>query len=179
MEETKNSQIAEETSSVEPTTTSGDSVDYEAQYNAEVSNAMKQRKRAQDAETELKKIQDVQEKARIKKLAEEGKLNEVVDSLKSQNEKLANELSQNTGIIDVMRQELLAKVSEDEQESLKDLPFNTLKMVIEKISAKTKADLPNTTPGLKTPAIPDKPYAQMTDAERRQYHTSIVEGRKS
>ena len=72
-------QQVQDNSSVEQTTTSVDSVDYEAQYNAEVSNAIKQRKRAQDAEAELSKIKDQQEKVRIKKLAEEGKLNEVVD----------------------------------------------------------------------------------------------------
>ena len=172
-------QQVQDNSSVEQTTTSVDSVDYEAQYNAEVSNAIKQRKRAQDAEAELSKIKDQQEKVRIKKLAEEGKLNEVVDTLKSQNEKLANELSQNTAIIDTMRQELLAKVPENEQETLKDLPFNTLKLVIDKISAKPKTDLPNTTPGVKTPIVPDKPNAQMTEAERRQYHTSLIEGQES
>ena len=90
MEENKNSQIAEETSSVEQTATQDESVDYEARYNAEVANAKKQRKRAQETEARLKKYTEAAEKAKMEKLAEEGKLTEVVDSLKSQNEKLTN-----------------------------------------------------------------------------------------
>ena len=59
MSEEKNTQIGEETGQSGQPVGQEESRDYEAQYNAEVANAIKQRKRAQDAE---KKLIDIQSK---------------------------------------------------------------------------------------------------------------------
>ena len=177
MEENNNNQMVEDSSSGEQTATQGMSVDYEALYNKEVANAKKQRNRAQELESTLKQHNENTEKAKMKQFAEDGKLTELVDTQKSQIDKLQNELNQNSAIVSTLRNEMLANIPEEEQEALKDLPFNALKLVVDKISAKTKTALPNTTPTVKSPMVPTKPYAEMSKAEKQSYHAQVIANR--
>ena len=177
MEENNTSQMATESSSVEQTATQDASVDYETLYKAEIANAKKQRNRAQELEATLNKHNEATEKAKIQKLADDGKLSELVDTQKSQIDKLQGKLNENSSIVSALRDEMLASIPEEEQESLKDLPFKALKLVVDKISVKNKTNLPNTTPAVKAPVIPNKPYAEMTDNERSAYHTEMIKGK--
>ena len=171
MSEEKNTQIGEETGQSGQPVGQEESRDYEAQYNAEVATAIKQRKRAQDAEKKLIDIQSKLEAKEEEKLIADGKLQEAYDSLKAENKRLKSEFSQSTEIVENVRASLMEKVPEEEREALEGLPFKTLKMVVEKMTTIPASALPNTTPGVKY-EVPAKPYTEMSDAEKRQYHAS-------
>ena len=162
-----------ETSQKDATVESAESTDYETLYKAEVGNAKKLRKRAQEVEKQLDNMTATIKANEEQKMIEDGKLQEAYDSLKVEFNSLKKQNEESQSIVTKARQDLLDKVPEEEREALEPLPFDTLKLVVGKMTTIPAAQLPNTTPGVKQ-LVPDKPYAQMNEQERRAYHASKV-----
>jgi len=173
MLEAENTGISEESGQTGQTAEQSETRDFETLYNAEIGNSKKLRKRAQEVEKQLDSINVKLSDQKEAKLIEDGNLQELVDGLKADNKHLKAEQLESASIVSKIRANLLDQVAEEEREALQDLPFTTLKMVVEKMTSIPASALPNTTPGIKE-VVMDKPYGQMTDDERRTYHNAKV-----
>ena len=173
MSEQENTQISEESGQIGQAAEQTETRDYESLFNAEVGNSKKLRKRAQEVEKQLESINLKIETQKEEKLIADGNLQELVDGLKADNKKMKAEQMESMSIVSKIRADLLNQVPEEEREALQDLPYNTLKLVVDKMTNIPASALPNTTPGVKE-VVMDKPYGQMTEDERRAYHNAKV-----
>ena len=173
MSEQENTKISGESGQAGQAAEQTETRDYESLFNAEVGNSKKLRKRAQEVEKQLESINLKIEAQKEEKLIADGNLQELVDGLKADNKKLKAEQMESMSIVSKIRADLLNQVPEEEREALQDLPYNTLKLVIDKMTNIPASALPNTTPGVKE-VVMDKPYGQMTEDERRAYHNAKV-----
>jgi len=168
-----NNQVIEEVDQGDQTAEPEGVRNYEALYNAEIGNSKKLRKRAQEVEKQLESINFKMDEEKDAKMIADGNLQGLVDGLKADNKKLKAEQMESLSIISKARADILNKVPEEEREALQDLPFDTLKLVVSKMTTIPASTLPNTTPGIKD-VVMDKPYAAMNESERRAYHDAQI-----
>ena len=156
------------------TTDTEESVDYQSLYLQEVQNAKKLRKRSQDAEkkvssydskVEEQRIAHLKENEEYKTLADE--LQQKLDTVNPYKEKWETHESQT-------RESLLSKVPEADREMLKDESLKTLEYIALK-QEEFKPSNPKTDVGASRNVVIDKPFNQMSDNERRQWHKDVIE----
>ena len=164
MSEDKTQATTETVSESNATETTQDSSN--EQYIAE---SKKYRKRAQDAETQLVKLQKKfanQEEAKLKEKEDFKTLYEQasskIDSLTSNSEKWGK-------YEETKRASLLESHPEEDREHLSNLDLETLEYVTNKIN-NTKPNAPEVIGRSKNPKI-EKPWGEMTDAEKRAHYT--------
>ena len=133
--------------------------------------SQKQRKRAQVAEAENEKL-----KARIKKieedsLAEQGKFKEMWERDKGDAEWARDyQKSKKASLID--------KLPEDKRDKFKSLNLEALEAVVEElVQNKPSQETMKAVPGQISPPTLDKPYEEMTEAEREAHHKAIINSR--
>ena len=150
-----------------------ESVDYKNLYLQEVQNAKKLRKRSQDAEkkvssydskVEEQRISHLKENEEYKTLADE--LQQKLDTVNPYKEKWETHESQT-------RESLLSKVPEADREMLKDKDLQTLEYIVSK-QEESKPINPQTTVGATRNVSINKPFSEMTEAEKRQWHQDVV-----
>ena len=169
-----NSQVTNETTEQAVQTTEPDeSVDYKNLYLQEVQNAKKLRKRSQDAEKKVSSYDSKVEEQRIshlkkneeyKTLADE--LQQKLDTVSPYKEKWETHESQR-------RESLLSKVPEADRELLKEKDLQTLEYIVSK-QEESKPINPQTTVGATRNVSINKPFSEMTEAEKRQWHQDVV-----
>ena len=165
--------VATETVSEETTTeVSTDSTD----VGALIAESKKYRKRSQDAEARLAKLESQLAKAEKAKLKEK----EDFKTLYEQNEAKIESLTENADkwskYQEAKTAALLEGVPEDAREALSKLDFETLEYVTNKISD-IKPNMSEVAGQARVSEI-QKPYTDMTEAERRQNWTNIVKQSK-
>ena len=170
-----NSQVTNETTEqTVQTTESDESVDYKNLYLQEVQNAKKLRKRSQDAEkkvssydskVEEQRISHLKENEEYKTLADE--LQQKLDTVNPYKEKWETHESQ-------ARESLLSKVPEADRELLKEKDLQTLEYIVSK-QEESKPINPQTTVGATRNVSINKPFSEMTEAEKRQWHKDVIE----
>jgi hypothetical protein len=141
--------------------------------NQEKAYSQKQRKRAQSAESENEKL-----KARMKKieedaLAEQGKFKEMWERDKDDAEWAR-------GYRTDRKASLLEKIPEEKREKIKnmDLRLDALEVIAEQYTEATPAkETMKAVPGqVDTPNM-SKPYKDMTEQERKKWHTQVIDSK--
>ena len=161
----ENTQATTETVSESPATeTTQDSSN--EQYIAE---SKKYRKRAQDAETRLAKLEKSITIAETEKLKEKENFKALYDKEFSKNESLTANAAKWNKYEETKRETLLENHPEDERETLSNLDLETLEYVTNKIN-NTKPNAPEVI-GASKHNVPDKSWKDMTDTERRAFYT--------
>ena len=168
-EETKN--VASETVSEQPTQeTPASSPD----VGALIAESKKYRTRAQDAEARIAEMEKKMAKAEESKLKEKEDFKTLYEKVASENETLSSVADKWTKYEETRRASLLEKHPEGDRESLQGLPLDTLEFVTNKING-VKVNAPEVA-GRTKKAVSNKPYSEMTDAEKREWHNNAISG---
>ena len=168
-EETKN--VASETVSEQPTQeTPASSPD----VGALIAESKKYRTRAQDAEARIAEMEKKMAKAEEAKLKEKEDFKALYEKVSSENESLSSVAEKWTKYEETRRASLLEKHPEGDRESLQGLPLDTLEFVTNKING-VKVNAPEVA-GRTKKAVSNKPYSEMTDAEKREWHNNAISG---
>jgi len=166
-----NKQAVTETVSESPATeTTQDSSN--EQYIAE---SKKYRKRAQDAETRLGKLEKSLARAEESKLKEKEEFKTLYEQASSKVESLTTNAEKWGKYEETKRASLLENHPEDERESLSKLDLETLEYVTNKI-INTKANAPELAGNPRQKVEPVQNWAEMDAEERRNNWGEIVKG---
>ena len=77
-------------------------------------------------------------------------------------------------MVDARKQKILEKFPEDKRENFKDKELDVLEFMADNLSIGVTKEVPAR--GQIKPPIIDKPYSEMTERERRQWHSQMVSG---
>ena len=141
-----------------------------------IAESKKYRKRAQDAETRLAKLEKSLARAEEDKLKKKEEFKTLYEQASSKVEGLSANAEKWTKYEETKRASLLENHPEDDRESLKGLPLETLEYVTSKI-INTKPNAPEAIGRAKN-VVPDKAYDKMSDEERRTWFANKVQGYK-
>ena len=134
-----------------------------------IAESKKYRKRAQDAETRLAKLEKSLAKAEESKLKEKEEFKTLYEQASSKVEGLTANAEKWGKYEEAKRASLLESHPEEDREQLSNLDLETLEYVTNKITD-TKPNAPEVIGRSKNPEI-NKPWKDMTDAERRAFYT--------
>jgi len=133
-----------------------------------IAESKKYRKRSQDAEARLAKLESQLAKAEKAKLKEKEDFKTLYEQNEAKIESLTESADKWAKYQEAKTTALLEGVPEDEREALSKLDFETLEYVTNKINS-VKPNAPEVT-GSSRSIVPEKTYAEMNTEERRVYH---------
>ena len=133
-----------------------------------IAESKKYRKRSQDAEARLAKLESDLEKSEKAKLKKKEEYKTLYEQSESKIESLTQNADKWAKYETAKREALLESVPEDERESLSKLDFETLEYVTSKINS-VKPNMPEVV-GNPRNVTPEKEYKDMTYEERKAYH---------
>ena len=164
--DTGNEQVAQSNSSDE-------NVDYKALYNEEIANSKKQRKSKQDFQAKYESLMEAQKLENEEKMIADGKLKEVIDAQKAElkSYKLAKEELDSLKASEM--KSLLEKIPEDKREQYQNLDVPMLRNIVEDFYTNQNSN-PQPKPGASRQVEINKPYAQMTEEERKIWHNQTL-----
>ena len=139
-----------------------------------IAESKKYRTRAQDAEARIAEMEKKMAKAEESKLKEKEDFKTLYEKVASENETLSSVADKWTKYEETRRASLLEKHPEGDRESLQGLPLDTLEFVTNKING-VKVNAPEVA-GRTKKAVSNKPYSEMTDAEKREWHNNAISG---
>ena len=168
-EETKT--VASETVSEQPTQESPASSPDDG---ALVAESKKYRKRAQDAEARIAKMEKTMAKAEEIKLKEKEDFKSLYEKVSSENESLSSVAEKWTKYEETRRASLLESHPEEDRESLANLPLDTLEFVTNKINNVQNKQNAKEVVGRTKNVVTNKPFSEMTEAEKRQWHKDVM-----
>ena len=160
----ENKQVASEAVSEQPT--QGSSTD-SPDVGALIAESKKYRSRAQDAEARIAEMEKKFAKAEEAKLKEKEDFKTLYEKVSSENETLSSVADKWNKYEETKRSSLLEQHPEEDRESLKGLPLDTLEFVTSKIK-NSKANAPELIGRTKS-VVPNKEYKDMTEAERKAW----------
>ena len=168
-EETKT--VASETVSEQPTQESPASSPDDG---ALVAESKKYRKRAQDAEARIAKMEKTMAKAEEIKLKEKEDFKSLYEKVSSENESLSSVAEKWTKYEETRRASLLESHPEEDRESLANLPLDTLEFVTNKNNNVQNKQNAKEVVGRTKNVVTNKPFSEMTEAEKRQWHKDVM-----
>ena len=134
-----------------------------------IAESKKYRKRAQEAETELANVKKQIAKNEELALKEKEDFKTLYEKVSSENEGLSTQAEKWNAYEGKKRASLLEKHPEEERETLSKLDLETLEYITSKIS---KTANPEVIGRAKVSTPPtNKPWAEMSETERRDYYT--------
>ncbi len=145
---------------------SDDNVDYKSLYLAEVQNSKKQRSAKQEYKSQLEKISTEAKVEQQKQLVEQEKYKELWENDKNDAEWARNYKTER-------HSKLLEKLPEDKRDKFKTLDLTSLEAVVDEFVNVPRESARELRGRVATPKI-DKPYSQMTETERKQYHEEML-----
>jgi dsDNA-specific endonuclease/ATPase MutS2 len=170
----ENTPVVDETVSENATNeVSTDSTD----VGALIAESKKYRKRSQDAEARLAKLESQLSKAEEAKLKEKEDFKTLYEQNEAKIESLTSNADKWTNYQETKTAALLESVPEDEREALSKLDFETLEYVTSKIN-NAKANAPEVVGGTRQPDKPVGDWTKMDDRERRDNWANIVASAK-
>ena len=169
----ENSQVTSETASEQPTQ---ETTDNSTDVSSLVAESKKYRKRSQDAEARLAELEKKLTSAEEAKLKEKEDFKALYEKVSSENEALDANAQKWNKYEENRRNTLLESAPEDERERLASLDLDTLEYVTDKISNE-KPNMPEVV-GRARNVQPQKPYAQMSEDERRANWADVVKQAK-
>ena len=168
-EETKT--VASETVSEQPTQESStESTD----VGALIAESKKYRNRSQDAEARIAKMEKKMAKADETKLKEKEDFKSLYEKVSSEIESLSSVAEKWTKYEETRRASLLESHPEEDRESLVNLPLDTLEFVTNKINNVQNKQNAKEVVGRTKNVVTTKPFSDMTDAEKRQWHKDVM-----
>ena len=173
-EETKT--VASETVSEQPTQESPTSSPDDGVLIAE---SKKYRTRAQDAEARIAKMEKTMAKAEEIKLKEKEDFKSLYEKVSSENEANASKVEKWTKYEETRRASLLESHPEEDRESLANLPLDTLEFVTNKINNVQNKQNAKEVVGRTKNVVTTKPFSEMTEAEKRQWHKDVLSNQKN
>ena len=169
----ENTQVATEAVSEETTQEASTS---STDVGALVAESKKYRKRSQEAETRLAKLESQLANAEKAKLKEKEDFKTLYEENEAKIESLTNNADKWSKYETDKREALLNGVPEDERESLSKLDFETLEYITNKIN-NMKPNIPQVVGNSRT-VPPQKKLSEMTDSEKRDNWQSIINSHK-
>ena len=166
--------VATETVSEETTQEASTSLTDEG---ALIAESKKYRKRSQDAEARLAKLESQLAKAEKAKLKEKEDFKTLYEQNEAKIESLTESADKWAKYQETKTADLLEGVPEDEREALSKLDFETLEYVTSKIN-NAKANAPEVVGGTRQPDKPVGDWTKMDDRERRANWDNIVASAK-
>ena len=165
-----------ETQESQPIAQEDANVDYKSLYLDEVQNAKKLRKRAQESETKNQEFLTNQETSKVKSMKEQERYKELSETLQAKLDEISPFKDKWESYETSRRDSLLAKLPEDDRESLQAESLKTLEYITSKLEEK-KAVNPQHTPGQarNVKGLPDD-WTQMSDADKAANWGAIVNG---
>ena len=154
--------------------------DYKALYLQEIENSKKQRAGKQTATSEIDKLKSKLNQYEEEKMIKEGKQSELIDKLKAENKDLSGYKDKYTSYLEQEKTNILEQFPEEDREELANKDLDTLKYIQKKTLNQQQPQgnhIPNI-PSMVKNNTPDKPYADMTEAERKEWHNSVLMNRK-
>ncbi|QDP54222.1 MAG: hypothetical protein Unbinned4234contig1003_8 [Prokaryotic dsDNA virus sp.] len=137
---------------------------------------MAKKEKIKTLEAELAKRDANDEKRRVKKLEEEGKYKELLAEQSSTIDNLNAKLESQTGIVNSYKQNLVNGLASDDERkeylSTKSVDFLEELTKEKAAMAPPPVDNPQESLGSVRKVVSNKPYATMTEAERREWHES-------
>tara|TARA_R100001082_G_C4269946_1_gene119285 strand:- start:13 stop:537 length:525 start_codon:yes stop_codon:yes gene_type:complete len=137
-----------------------------------IAESKKYRKRSQDAEARLAKLESQLAKAEEAKLKEKEDFKTLYEKTAGEMETYKAQADKWTSYETAKREALLNSVPEEERETMSKLDLETLEFVTNKIS-NVKPNMPEVIGQSRTPEI-KKTYSEMTNAERKANWGNIV-----
>ena len=137
-----------------------------------IAESKKYRKRSQDAEARLAKLESQLAKAEEAKLKEKEDFKTLYEKTAGEMETYKSQADKWTSYETAKREALLNSVPEEERETMSKLDLETLEFVTNKIS-NVKPNMPEVIGQSRTPEI-KKAYSEMTNAERKANWGNIV-----
>ena len=165
----ENQPVVSETVSEQPTQ---ETHTQPTEVGALIAEIKKYRKRSQDAEARIAELEKTIALAEETKLKEKEDFKALYEKVSSEKETLSSEAAKWQKYEEVKRASLLEQHPEEERESLKDLPLDTLEFVTSKIMD-VKPNVPQVSGRTKNTVI-EKSYSEMTPNERRNSWSDIV-----
>ena len=176
-EATGNPEGSQENVGQDAQSTQADSnVDYKALYHEEVDNAKKQRHAKQDLSDQFKKFQKDQETAKVRGLKEQEKYKELAEELQKKVDTLSPYQEKYEAIETQTRNELLEQLPEEDREELASKDISTIRLFVNKFNNQKPSNAEHV-PGRVREVVLDKPYSEMSDAERRAYYTQQAQAK--
>jgi len=142
-----------------------------------IAESKKYRKRSQDAEARLAKLESQLAKAEKAKLKEKEDFKTLYEQNEAKIESLTASADKWAKYQEAKTATLLEGVPEDEREALSKLDFETLEYVTSKIN-NAKANAPEVVGGTRQPEKPVGDWTKMDDRERRANWDNIVASAK-
>ena len=139
-----------------------------------IAESKKYRKRAQDAEARIAKLEKGMAKAEEAKLKEKEDFKTLYEKVSSENESLSNKAAEFDKYQETRRASLLEKHPEEDRESLANLPLDTLEFVTNKINNVQNKQNAKEVVGRTKNVVTNKPFSEMTEAEKRQWHKDVM-----
>ena len=138
-----------------------------------IAESKKYRKRSQDAEARLAKLESQLAKAEKAKLKEKEDFKTLYEQNEAKIESLTNAADKWSNYQETKTAALLESVPEDEREALSKLDFETLEYVTNKINS-VKANAPEVAGNTRQPEKPMGDWTKMSPADLRNNWETIV-----
>jgi len=145
----------------------------EVAQNEHIAESKKYRKRAQDAETQLAKLNKKLESQENNKLKEKEEFKTLAEKLEAENTSLNSYKEKYNGLVEKRKTVLLEKLPEDKREQFKNKDLDVLEFMVSELSSKT----PNEPTARGTVKSPDKKigdWTKMSSDEKRDNWGDIV-----
>ena len=140
----------------------------EVAQNEHIAESKKYRKRAQDAETKLAEFERHIAKQEEEKLKQKEDFKTLYEKVSSENEALSSKANKWKTYEENKRTSLLDSHPDEDRERLSKLDIETLEYITNKIKPTNPEAIGR--PKVATPPT-SKPWAEMSDVERRDYYT--------
>ncbi len=128
-------------------------------------------------EAELSKFKKQQEADRLKALEEQGKYKTIAEETQAKLDEALPQVEEFKEYKQNKRNSLLSKVTDENDKLIANsLPLDKLELFVGKLT-KTQ-NLPTNTVRAGTSKMSDKPYSEMTEAERKQWHQQTLNSRR-
>ncbi len=165
----ENQSVVSETVSEQPTQ---ETPTQPTEVGALIAESKKYRKRSQDAEARIAELEKQITQAEENKLKEKEDFKALYEKVSSENQSLSSIADKWNKYEEKRRITLLEKHPEDERESLKDLPLDTLEFVTNKLIS-VKANAPQVT-GNARQEIPSEPVDWTNKASLKKNWSTII-----
>ena len=161
---------SEENAGQEAQSTQADSnVDYKALYHEEVENAKKQRHSKQELTKQLANIQTEKETAKVRSLKQQEKYKELAEELQKKVDILSPFKDKYETFEAETRNSLLEQLPEEDREELAGKDISTIRLFVNKFNNQKPSNAEHV-PGRARDIVLDKPFGEMTDAEKRAFY---------
>ena len=154
---------------------SDSNVDYKALYLDEVNNSKKLRKRSQDAEAKVTEFTTAQETNKVKQMKEQEQFQELSEELQKKLDSTLPYKEKWEAHETAQRDKYLSKLPKADREKFANENLQVLEYMTDKLSqTANESEAPKHSPSQVRRSVASKPYEQMSEQERKQWHEDFL-----